>query len=115
VASVAQGVSANRKAKKGAAQNDQAVKLNIEEQKVIDADNRESYKLELDETIRRNEEQQTQVEGMTKVGIGASGFGAGGSLGQYMEKMESQHASDIDWMKTTGVKNLETMGKEATA
>lgn len=99
----------------GGRRRKKSAKKAAREQARIDAENRARYRAEVDESIRRTEEQHRFTEGTARTQVGASGFAAGSSLDAYVETMQSQHASDIDWMRTSGASQEAIMEREATA
>lgn len=60
-------------------------------------------KAELAETIRRTERTNRFTEGRASTQVAASGFAVGSSLDKYVQSMQAQHASDVDWMRTAGM------------
>ena len=82
---------------------------------VLDQENIRLEKLETAESIRRTEESQEFTESTAKTQIGASGFASGGSMGRYMSTMEAKHATDVDWMKTSGASRTAIASREAAA
>lgn len=85
------------------------------EQKKLDRENRALYKRELDESIRRTQETQRTTEATASTQVAASGFAVGSSLDRYVDTMQAQHSSDIDWMRTSGASILSIQEREASA
>jgi hypothetical protein len=86
-----------------------------EEQYKLDLENIEFFEEELGEKIGRTERENLKTEGLAKVQVGASGFKVGSSLDQYVEKVKAEHASDLDWMRTSGATKVGIMEREASA
>ena len=72
-------------------------------------------KAETEESIRRTGLSQRKTEGMAKTQVAASGFAVGSSLDKYVESMKAEHASDIDWMRTSGASRAEIAERESAA
>ena len=85
------------------------------EQEAIDLENQIRMQEETAESIRRTREQQEITESETRLRAGASGFATGSSLDRYMQTMERQHASDIDWMTKSGASQQQIAARESAA
>ena len=99
----------------GAVKQGKATKAGAAEQARLDAENQRLYEMEVGESIRRTEQTNRQVSGMASTQIGASGFGGGSSMDSYMQTLESQQSSDVDWMRTSGASQSAIMEREASA
>ena len=105
------GIGRRRSAKK----QKKADKRAIAEQERLDAENRELYRAEVGESVRRTEISNRETEGFASAQIGASGFGGGSSLDTFFESMQETHASDVDWMETSGASNIAIQERESAA
>lgn len=92
-----------------------ASKAAASEQQRLDMENIRLERLETEESIRRTELSHGVIEGQQKAQVGASGFAVGSSLDKYMEATQAQHASDIDWMRTSGASREAISEREASA
>lgn len=99
----------------GAVKKGKATKSAAEEQRILDAENKRLYEMEVAESVRRTEQTNRQVAGTASTQIGASGFGGGSSMNTYMQTLEAQQTSDVDWMKTSGASQSAIMEREAAA
>ena len=99
----------------GSAKQSKATKKAGREQEKLDRENIELQKKELAESVRRTEVVNRETEGLARSQSGASGFGAGSSLDRYMKSIEGTHASEIDWMKTSGASQAAIQEREASA
>ncbi len=99
----------------GAVKQGKATKAGAAEQARLDEENRQLYLREVEESVRRTEETNRQVAGMASTQIGASGFGSGSSMDAYMQTLESQQQSDVDWMRESGASTSAIMEREASA
>ncbi len=84
-------------------------------QRRIDEANRIRYKTEVNESVRRTEEQQSIATSQAELSSSASGFAGGSSLDRYITDMESKQKSDIDWMRSSGAEISSIMDMESAA
>lgn len=99
----------------GAIQAKSANKRSAIEQLALDRENIELGKKETAESIRRTEEVNAQTVGFAKTQIGASGFGSGSSMDSYLQTIQQEQSSDVDWMRTSGASRADIAGREAEA
>ena len=99
----------------GAMKGKKADKKASDEQLRLDEENRKMYEMEVAESVRRTEQTNRQVAGTAATQIGASGFGGGSSLDSYMDTLQSQQTSDVDWMRESGASQSAIMEREAAA
>ena len=99
----------------GSRSSSKAAKRERKRQAALDAENKRVYIQERDETIRRTEGEQDKVVAQGNVATAASGFAGGSSLDRYMENMQAEHASDINWMQTSGANVENLMAMESAA
>lgn len=92
-----------------------AGKAAASEQARLDAENRRLYQLEVDESVKRTKAVNEQTEGIAAANVGASGFGVGSSMDSYLDTIKSTHASDVEWMETSGASNIAIQEREAAA
>ena len=99
----------------GAQQEKSARKVASSAQFELDTENQRLAKLELDESISRTEDVNLQTEGIATTKVGASGFGVGSSMDQYLTTIKATHTGDVDWMKTSGASRDAIAAREAAA
>lgn len=99
----------------GAIKQSKDIKAADKRQSELDDASLANYQLELGESISRTETEQRKAEGQTSVQASASGFGGNSSLDKYIEGMKKEHASDIDWMQTSGASMTSIMERESAA
>lgn len=99
----------------GGMQQKSAANRAANEQHEIDTENIRLEGLETDETIRRQGIRDERMEGTVKTQVGASGFKSGSSLDSYIQTLEAEHQSDIDWMRTSGASRQDLMTRDADA
>ena len=89
--------------------------LSAAEQERLDLENIRLEKLETEESIRRTEESHAEILGSQRTQVGSSGFATGSSLDKYVSSTQEKHASDIDWMRTSGASRAAIGEREAAA
>ena len=99
----------------GARKASKAQKRSAEEQAIIDAENLERERLETEESIKRTGESHAKTEATARTQVAASGFAVGSSLDKYVASMQEEHASDIDWMRTSGASREAIQKRESSA
>ena len=102
------GLSGSRKQKK-------ASKKAADEQAKLDKENTRLYQLEVGEAVSRTEDVNRRTESMAATTIGASGFGVGSSMDDYLTSIKKTHASDVEWMQTSGASQVAIQEREAAA
>lgn len=70
--------------------------------KRLGAENVALIGLETEETLRRMEKTQAQLEGEATARVAASGFTGKGSVEKYFEELETEYKSQVDWTKRVG-------------
>lgn len=99
----------------GARKQAKAQKRQAQTQAEIDAENAERERMETEESIRRTEVSHKKTEATARTQVAASGFAAGSSLDKYVASMQEEHASDIDWMRTSGASRAAIQKRESAA
>jgi hypothetical protein len=99
----------------GASESSKDQKEAADEQQRLDRENIKLEEAETEETIKRTSGEQSKVEALAKTQVAYSGFAIGSSLDKYVETMQAEHASDIDWMRTSGASRSAIQHREATA
>lgn len=99
----------------GAIRGRRADKAAIAEQERLDLENIRLERLETEESIRRTEISHGDIERTQRSQVGSSGFAVGSSLDQYMTMTQERHASDVDWMRTSGASRAAIGERESAA
>lgn len=99
----------------GAYKGRKAEKAGAAEQRRLDAENTANYKREVGESVRRTRDVNARTEADAETNVGASGFAVGSSMDAYLETIKSTHASDVEWMETSGASNAAIQEREAAA
>ena len=84
-------------------------------QKELDLANLRLMRMELDESLRREDVKNKSIEATQRNVVGASGFSGGGSLSQYMDYTKETHKKNVDWMKMAGESRIAIGAREASA
>ena len=99
----------------GTATSQRNQKRSIRDQQAIDALNAANLAAETAESVKRTKQTQDLTQGYVNARVASSGFASGGSLTFAAKTLETQQASDLDWMKTSGASRLNILQAESKA
>ena len=90
-------------------------KRDIADQQAIDALNAANLASETAESVKLTKRTQDLTQSYVNARAASSGFASGGSLTFAARTLETQQASDLDWMKTSGASRLSILQSESQA